>query len=142
MRTAVLLAVWISFPSSLALALDTARELRTSATADEAQPRVKAEETLHDWGEIYHGRTVEHRFRLENRGTEKLRLQEIETSCGCTFGSADIPEDGVAPGESFTVTVRIETAKLPKEQAISGERIRKSARVISADGVTLATLWM
>jgi len=40
--------------------------------------------TVHDFGKIPQGKPVYHVFKIENRSAETLRIEHVQSSCGCT----------------------------------------------------------
>lgn len=52
------------------------------------KPRLSFEEEAYDFGKIYTGEKVEHRFRFKNTGSGKLVISKVETTCGCTAALA------------------------------------------------------
>ncbi|HUU30182.1 MAG TPA: DUF1573 domain-containing protein [archaeon] len=62
-------------------------------------PKIKIDETVHDFGVIYRGETVEHIFVIRNQGNDTLHINNVRSSCGCTAAMMDkrtIPPGGTA----------------------------------------------
>jgi calcineurin-like phosphoesterase len=57
----------------------------------------------YNFGKILQGRPVTHIFEIENTGTEPLRLENVQASCGCT--TPEWSFDPIAPGTSGTIKV-------------------------------------
>jgi len=66
-------------------------------------PRLAAESPVYDFGTLLQGKKVEHRFKLENRGDQPLKIYRVETTCGCTV-ARDYPRE-IPPGKSGTLLV-------------------------------------
>ena len=49
-----------------------------------AQDALKLKETEHDFGKIPQGKPVFYSFEIINTGTEPLKLDNVQASCGCT----------------------------------------------------------
>jgi hypothetical protein len=75
-----------------------------------AAPALEVTESLHDFGTVERGVTIEHRFRIRNAGTAPLHLEYVKGSCACT--AAAPPERVVPPGAETAITVQLDTAKL------------------------------
>jgi len=102
-----------------------ASNMANSAQVEESAGAVAvvSEETF-DWGEIkIDGGIVEKKFEVENKGTETLKLYNVETSCMCTsaqiskgdqvsplFGMHDKSQYvmEINPGEKAELTVRFD----------------------------------
>lgn len=57
----------------------------------------------YDFGKIQQGRPVTHLFEVTNAGTEPLRIENVQASCGCT--TPEWSYDPVKPGGSTTIKV-------------------------------------
>ena len=64
---------------------------------------LKLQEKSYDFGKIPQGRPVTHAFEVINTGTEALKIENVQTSCGCT--TPEWSKDPIAPGASTTITV-------------------------------------
>ena len=69
----------------------------------EKGPRISFISDHHDFGSVLQGKTVEHTFVFENKGTEDLWIKEVTTSCGCT--AALVSSNVVKPGEKGEIKV-------------------------------------
>ncbi len=56
-----------------------------------------------DFGKIQQGRPVTHIFEIQNAGTEDLRIENVQASCGCT--TPEWSYDPVKPGGKATIKV-------------------------------------
>lgn len=81
-----------------------------SKTASESAnpPRVVVEPEVYDFGEISVDEVVHRNFEIKNKGTGKLKIKRVATSCGCT--RAKVKEKIIAPKESTTLRVTYEPA--------------------------------
>lgn len=61
-----------------------------------------------DFGKIQQGRPVTHLFEIVNTGTEPIRLENVQASCGCT--TPEWSKDAIAPGASATIRVGYNSA--------------------------------
>jgi len=41
-------------------------------------PRIEFDQDNFDWGEVMHGETIEHVFKVRNTGTETLRITNVK----------------------------------------------------------------
>lgn len=71
------------------------------AEADETLGLV---ETIHDFGKIPQGKPVTHVFDVVNRGTDSLRIENVQASCGCTTPEWE-RNKAQAPGQKTAITV-------------------------------------
>lgn len=81
-----------------------------SATATQQTGSVKSAgnmlhvtSTVHDFGKIPQGKPVYHVFRIENRSADTLRIEHVQSSCGCTTPSYQ--KEPIAPGNSTELKV-------------------------------------
>lgn len=61
-----------------------------------AQPKIKVEEEVHDFGTIIEGDQAVHEFIIENTGDQPLVISKVQASCGCT--TPFWTRDPIAPG--------------------------------------------
>lgn len=92
-----------------------------------AAPRISADVPVYDFGEILEGLAVVHTFVLQNVGDERLTIDGIQVSCGCTTTS--LAKSTLAPGESVDLEVTFDSA------GFSG-KMTKSIYVESNDPAT------
>lgn len=76
------------------------------APAEGAAGRITAEHPEHDFGAVASGQTVSHTFRLTNAGDGPLRIERVETACGCTT-VASIDGRIIEPGDELTLPVEL-----------------------------------
>ncbi|MBD0833299.1 DUF1573 domain-containing protein [Aestuariibaculum sediminum] len=68
-------------------------------------PKIEFNETVHDFGEIEKGTSVETKFSYKNTGDAPLIVTDIKSSCGCTVPK-DWSREPLAPGESAEFSVK------------------------------------
>jgi archaellum component FlaF (FlaF/FlaG flagellin family) len=68
-----------------------------------AQPKISLGRTSIEVGTIYHGEIKKIPLLIRNAGTDTLKIENIQTSCGCT--SVKKPKPYLLPGESDTLAV-------------------------------------
>ena len=65
-------------------------------------PKIKFEQTTHDFGELDEGQYAKHTFTFINEGDRPLLLREVKPGCGCT--ASDWTKEPVQPGQSGIIT--------------------------------------
>jgi len=109
MRAAILVIVALPLVF-LAASLGTIRpEDRSSPTNGHDLPRAIVENSRHDFGRVTAGASLEARFTVQNAGTRRLILRQLNGSCDCLIA---VPEILIEPGSRHIVTARIDTARL------------------------------
>lgn len=66
-------------------------------------PVISFADTLHDFGRIKEGESVEYEFSFTNKGEKDLIITEAKGSCGCTVPS--IPSQPIKQGEQASIKV-------------------------------------
>lgn len=69
---------------------------------------LKFEESSFDFGEVYRGISLSHRFKFVNSGTGPLTIQGVHAACGCTAVEVEKGRK-YQPGESGFVDIRLDT---------------------------------
>lgn len=77
------------------------------STATFAQPKIEPLEKHYDFGNINQGDVVTHDFVVKNVGTEKLVIDKVKASCGCTAAAPDKNE--IEPGDSTSIKVKFDS---------------------------------
>jgi hypothetical protein len=67
-----------------------------------AEP-LEVKELEYNFGSIPQGKPVYHTFQIVNKGTTPLKLDNVQTSCGCT--TPEWSREPIAPGATGTVKV-------------------------------------
>jgi hypothetical protein len=87
-------------------------------------PLAVPEDTVHKFGSIEMGGSMEHSFTVQNKGEKPLTLTMGETTCKCT--GSEVQDPTVPPGGSGTVLVKW------KGEGVIGE-FRHSATILTND---------
>ena len=69
---------------------------------------IKFSETTFDFGKIPQGKPVTHTFTVENIGTDSLKIDNVQASCGCT--TPEWSKAAVATGGKTTIKVGYNSA--------------------------------
>ena len=86
---------------------------------DYSPPVLAVSELSYDFGTVFKGEEVVHKFVIENKGGSDLLLNKIKPSCGCTYVDHD---KKIAPGAKGFVTLKVNTSKLrPGKQSKRAE---------------------
>ncbi len=80
----------------------TANGIDTAAM--NAKPTMDFVDTMHNFGKLREGETVEYDFDFKNNGKTPLIITQAVGSCGCTV--ADYDHDPIGPGKSGTMKVK------------------------------------
>ena len=81
----------------------TAKAQGTQSTARPAGEVLVLKESSFDFGKIPQGKPATHEFELFNTSLDTLKLENVQTSCGCTTPTWS--KDPVLPGGSTKLTV-------------------------------------
>ncbi len=66
-------------------------------------------DSVHDFGTITEGETVEFSFRFKNSGNKPLIVSNATASCGCTI--PEKPEKPIMPGETGFIKVKFNSER-------------------------------
>ncbi len=88
------------------------RPAASTAPADPNAPKLRCDELIHDFGEVWSGEQVEHAYVIHNDGKSPLELLNVRPSCGCTVVDFD---KVIAPGGQGKVTVKLSTVRMAHE---------------------------
>jgi hypothetical protein len=64
---------------------------------------IRFQEILYDFGKIPQGRPVHHVFTIDNLAADTLRVENVQTSCGCT--TPEYSKDPVLKGGKVDIKV-------------------------------------
>jgi len=64
----------------------------------EGKPDLQFEQKTYDFGTVYKGASVVHKYKFTNKGDAVLNIGKVKTSCGCT--AALTSSKTIKPGES------------------------------------------
>ena len=84
-----------------------AAALETAAPPAAGAPRLSAESTLLQLGEVVNGVVVERQVAVSNSGDAPLIVSEVLTTCGCT--TATLEPMTLAPGESGVLRIAFDS---------------------------------
>lgn len=88
---------------------------------------ITVDETVHDFGSVWSGPTLQHSFSIKNTGDAPLEIKKVKPSCGCTI--AGTYPNTIAPGDSGSFPFSMNSSKLRS-------RFEKSITISSNDPVT------
>ncbi len=74
------------------------------------QAEITFQKEVHDYGEVKQGGNGDCQFKLTNTGTAPLIISDAKGSCQCTV--PEWPKTPILPGESATITVHYNTARV------------------------------
>jgi len=95
-----------------------------SGPTPEDAPRIRFAQAEFDFGSLYQDESVAHEYLFENVGRSPLRIQGVNTSCGCT--AAKPPEGEIAPGEQGAIKITFSSGRMR-------DRVTKHVYVSSND---------
>jgi hypothetical protein len=76
------------------------------------------DKSAHDFGDVYQGNKVQHRFRFTNASTEPLLINNVEVTCGCTIPNG-WTRDPIMPGKRGEIDVLFDsTGKNGKQNKV------------------------
>lgn len=84
------------------------------STASGKLPKIKFNETEHDFGTIKEGENVETTFTITNEGEADLIIINAQGSCGCTV--PEWPKEPIKPGASADMKVTFNSSGKPGQQ--------------------------
>ncbi len=88
-------------PASLVNNPRTANGMDTVSAA--MKPTMDFKDTLHEFGSIHQGESVNYEFSFTNNGKTPLMITNASGSCGCTV--PEYPHDPVQPGKTAIMKV-------------------------------------
>ncbi|MBN1633114.1 MAG: DUF1573 domain-containing protein [Ignavibacteria bacterium] len=56
----------------------------SNVSAYQKGPKIIFKETVHDFGKVPQGPSLQYNFKFTNKGNSTLRIERIQTTCGCT----------------------------------------------------------
>ncbi len=80
---------------------------------DYSPPIIYVSEPRHDFGTVFKGETIQHRFWFENKGGSPLIVKKVRPSCGCALVNQASLDKVIAPGGKGSFELKIETSRLP-----------------------------
>lgn len=71
-------------------------------------PKIVFKETVHDFGKVPQGPSLQYNFKFTNKGSGTLRIERIQTTCGCTGATVGEKKD-YEKNESGEIKVEFNT---------------------------------
>lgn len=71
-------------------------------------PSIYFPRVTYDFGKMQQGAVVDHLFKFYNKGSSKLIIKDIRTSCGCT--AAIVKSKELAPGQESELRVQFDSS--------------------------------
>jgi len=78
---------------------------------------IPAQQRVHDFGTVARAAKTEHRFEIKNPFPQRMHLQSISASCGCT--TPIIESEWIEPGQTGTVMARFNTGTFSGDRKAS-----------------------
>ena len=95
--------------------IKTENSSSSSMVSSSESPIMSFDKTLHDFGTIQEGETVETIFTFTNSGKSDLIIVDARGSCGCTV--PEYPKNTpIPPGESGKIRVSFDSSNKPNMQ--------------------------
>ena len=110
--------------AAVAVTFATLPILFANPAAAEGSPHIGVDSAVFDFGTIAQGSPVEHLFTVNNTGTDALKIERLNPSCGCT--AASLSAQTIDPGNSATIRAVFDTT------GFQGYKV-KTVRVYSND---------
>jgi hypothetical protein len=101
-RLLILFLIGSTFFTASSFAQKT-KKANKKETVTETKEPLAFSETQYDFGSIPQGKPATHVFVLENNGLDTLRIENVQTSCGCT--TPDYTRDPVLKGSKTQIKV-------------------------------------
>lgn len=71
-------------------------------------PKIYFYDTKHDFGKVPQGPQLQYNFKFTNTGTQPLKIDKVQTSCGCTGAAVDAKTEYLK-GETGEISVTFNT---------------------------------
>ena len=84
-------------------------QAENNAKTDNAVPKITVEQLIHDFNQVGPGTKNICEFKFTNTGNALLKIEEIQTTCGCT--AAELGKREYAPGESGVIKITFRAGK-------------------------------
>ncbi|MFN9710803.1 MAG: DUF1573 domain-containing protein [Bacteroidota bacterium] len=97
------LLVLFALPAVHAQKKNKKKTEETNASLPPVTVQLRFSETNYDFGKIPQGRPVYHVFSIENTGLDTLKVENVQTSCGCT--TPEYSKDPVLKGGKLDLKV-------------------------------------
>lgn len=130
------MGLWLAMPKwqgsrvcAVVVALAVAFACTTATTAQQAggdAPKISVDSPAHDFGTTWIGPSLDHTFKITNKGSKTLDILKVRTSCGCVV-AGKYPQT-LEPGQTGEFPFSINSRK------VRG-RYEKTVRISSSDPV-------
>ena len=81
-------------------------------SADYSPAVIYIDQPRFDFGSVYKGEVITHRYEVENKGKAPLVISKVKPSCGCTLVNEATMDKVIAPGGKGGFELKIETSRL------------------------------
>ena len=95
--------LFIALPSVIAQKKNKNKSADAQSAAPAVTVQLRFSESSYDFGKIPQGKPVYHVFKVENVGMDTLKIENVQTSCGCT--TPEYSKDPVLKGGSMDLKV-------------------------------------
>jgi hypothetical protein len=91
----------------------------SKVAASQKGPKIVFKETVHDFGKVPRGPSLQYNFKFTNKGSGMLSIDKVQPTCGCT-GATVGEKTTYAKGESGEIKVEFQTQgrEGPQEKSI------------------------
>jgi hypothetical protein len=100
-------------------------QIAASQARKKEGPWIHAQAPVFDWGTVEPGTAIRHTFRLENRGTEPVKIAKARSSCGC--GAFDFSRE-IPPGGEGYLSILIPGDKVHEGKLRASITLKTNAR--------------
>lgn len=103
MKTSLLLLLTIAF----AACQPSQKQVETGTTA-KGDPKFGIQKEIHNFGAVQAGELLSYSFKFSNDGGGELRIDSVETDCGCL--EVSFPHESIKAGEDNYIEVLFNSA--------------------------------
>jgi hypothetical protein len=91
----------------------------SKVAASQKGPKIVFKETVHDFGKVPRGPSLQYNFKFTNKGSGILKIEKVQPTCGCT-GATVGEKTEYEKGESGEIKVEFQTQgrEGPQEKSI------------------------
>ena len=82
---------------------NSAKHAGELAKNDVGTPKFEFQEEFHNFGSLEAGEVVSFSFQFTNIGDGNLKIEKVDTDCGCT--EVHFPKEEIAPGQTGSIEV-------------------------------------
>ena len=84
-----------------------------AAMAQDAQPNLRFDQPIHNFGVVDRGKKVDIQYKFTNTGKANLEILDVKPTCGCTTAKPD--KTTYKPGESGMIPVTFDSTRFSGE---------------------------